>query len=109
MKRALHWLGLAAIYLTGIVISLASSINIFNGSSSLDTRKIDQNIEHLRKMDWFNDLYESERHHKSFFINLEVRKHLESSIRISRLESSEREQKKFVRLLEKVAKARGNH
>ncbi|MDI7742418.1 nitrite reductase [Lysinibacillus fusiformis] len=108
MKRALHWLGLTAIYLTGIVISLASSINIFNGSSSLDTRKIDQNIERLRKLDWFNDLYESERHHKSFFINLEVRKYLESSIRISRLESSEREQKKFVRLLEKVANAREN-
>lgn len=106
MKKLFRWLSLAIINLIGIFISVSAAISIFNPSTSLDTRKIDKNIERLRQLEWFNDLYESERHHKSFFINLKVRKYLESSIHVSRLRSNEREQKKFSQLLEEVAEVR---
>lgn len=106
MKKLFRLLSLVIINLIGILISVSASINIFNPSTSLNTRKIDKNIEELRQLEWFNDLYENERHHKSFFINLKVRKYLESSIRVSRLKSNEREQKKFSQLLEKIAEVR---
>lgn len=106
MKMFFRWLGLAIISLIGILISLTASINIFSPRTSLDTRKIDKNIEKLRTLQWFNDLYESGRHHKSFFTNLKVRRYLESSIRISALKNNEREQKKFIQLLENVAEVR---
>jgi|GEM_PF-810649 len=107
MKRfILKWLALAAICLTGIAMSLVTSTNVFMGDTGLDSRKIERNIRKLKLFSWFNELYEDDRHHSSFFINLQVRKYLESSIRVSLLKSSEKEQKKFVQLLEKVARAR---
>lgn len=106
MKSLLRWLGLTIVYLIGIGISLVSSINIFSGSSSLDTRKIDRNIERLRELDWFNELHNCERHRISFLINSKIRKYLQSSFRVQRLKTSKREQKKFIETLEKVAEAR---
>lgn len=103
MKRfLLKWLGLAAICLIGIV----TSTNVFMPDKGLDSRKIDRNINKLKLFSWFNELYEDDRHHSSFFINLHVRKYLESSIHVFLLKSSEKEQKKFIQLLEKVAQER---
>ena len=34
---------------------------------------------------WFNELYEHEEHHRSFFVSLKIRKYLEGSWRVSRL------------------------
>ena len=107
MKRfLLKWLGLAAICLIGIAISIVASTNVFIGNTGLDSRKIDRNINKLKLFSWFNELYEDDRHHSSFFINVHVRKYLESSIRVYLLKSSEKEQKKFIQLLEKVAQER---
>ncbi|MGE8035910.1 hypothetical protein B1B04_05125 [Lysinibacillus sp. KCTC 33748] len=107
MKRfLLKWLGLAAIYSIGVAISLLTSTNVFMPDTGLDSRKIERNIKKLRLSLWFNDLYEDDRHHSSFFINIHVRKYLESSIRVYLLKSSEKEQKKFIQLLEKVAQER---
>lgn len=106
MKKLLRWTGLTIIYLIGIGISLVTSINVFSGSSSLDTNKIDRNIERLRNSGWFDDLYISERHRSSFLADLQIRKYLQSSFRIQRLQKSEREQKKFIQKLEKAAEAR---
>ena len=106
MKKLLKWLGLAVIYGIGAGISILSSTNVFLGDTGLNTKKIGRNIEKLRLLSWFNELYEDEKHHSSFFINLRVRKYLESSIRISRLKNNEREQKKFIQLLETVAEVR---
>jgi len=86
MKKFFHWLGLAIISLIGIIVSLLTSTDLITSSnSSLNTRKIDKNIEKLRELKWFSCLYENERHQKSFFVNLKVRKYLQSTIRVSRL------------------------
>ncbi|MGI2328413.1 nitrite reductase [Planococcus sp. YIM B11945] len=105
MKRSMRWLGLAVIYLIGIGISLLSSVNVFNGRFRLDTQKTDRHIEQLGKLHWFNELYECERHQSSFLFSLQIRKYLNSSFRVQLLKSSEREQKKFIQKLEKVAEA----
>ena len=107
MKRfLLKWLGLAAICLIAVAISIVTSTNVIMGNTGLDSRKIDRNINKLKFFLWFNELYEDDRHHSSFFINKHVRKYLESSIRVYLLKSSEKEQKKFIQLLEKVAQER---
>ncbi|MFJ5564297.1 nitrite reductase [Lysinibacillus xylanilyticus] len=110
MKRfLLNWLGLAAIRLIGVAISIVTSTNVFMPDTCLDSRKIERNIKKLRLFSWFNELYEDDRHHSSFFINKHVRKYLESSIRVYLLKSSEKEQMKFIHLLEKVAQERGEN
>ncbi len=40
-----------------------------NGSTSLDTKKIDRNIEMLKNYSWFKDIYDDERYHRLFFVN----------------------------------------
>lgn len=79
---------------------------VSSSNSSLNTRKIDRNIEKLRELAWFNELYIDERHHKSFYVNLKVRKYLQSHILVSRLQNSEKSKKKFIHLLEEIAQLR---
>ncbi len=107
MKKLFHWVGLAIIYSIGIILSLLTSTDLISSPNcSLDTNKIDKNIEKLRELKWFNDLYVDERHHKSFFMNAKVRKYLQSNTLVSRLKNNQKEQKKFTQLLEDVAKIR---
>ena len=107
MKKFFRWIVLAIISLIGIIMSLFTSTNLRSSTNSfLNTRKIDKNIKKLRELEWFNSLYESERHHKSFFMNLKVRKYLQSNILVSRLKNNKNEQKKFMQLLVDVAKLR---
>ena len=107
MKKFFRWIGLAIISLIGGILSLLSSTDLISASNSrLNTNKIDKNIEKLRKLKWFNDLYVDERHHKSFFINAKVRKYLQSNILVSRLKNNQKEQQKFIQLLVDVAKIR---
>lgn len=107
MKKFLHWIALAINSLVGIILSLIISTDLISSSnSSLNTNKIDKNIEKLRKLKWFDDLYVDERHHKSFFVNTKVRKYLQSNILVSRLKNNQKEQQKFIQLLEDIAKTR---
>lgn len=46
------------------------------------------------------------RHLKSFYVNLKVRKYLQSHILVSRLQNSEKSKKKYIHLLEEVAQLR---
>ncbi|MGE7186371.1 hypothetical protein ACQKKK_21090 [Peribacillus sp. NPDC006672] len=48
------------------------------GDNSLDTRKIDRNIEMLKNHTWFKDIYEDEKYHRLFFVNRNVRQYLQS-------------------------------
>jgi hypothetical protein len=109
MKKTWRWIGVVVIYIIGFFLSVLSSTNLFNGSTSLNTEEIDNNIKKMRLYSWFNKLYENEVHHRTFFVSLKVRKYFESSIRVSRLTNNEQEQKKFIRLLEQVAQARGEN
>jgi hypothetical protein len=107
MKRLFHWIGIAIISLIGIILSIITSTELISSpNSGLDTNKIDKNIEKLRRLKWFNDLYVDEPQHKSFFISLKVRKYLQSNILVSRLENNQKEQKNFIQLLEDVAELR---
>lgn len=106
-KKVWRWIGSLLILLIGVFLSLISNTNLFSfGSIGLNSRKIDKNIVELRSFTWFNELYENEEHHRSFFINLKIRKYLESSIRVSKLIRNEKEQRKFILLLEEVARNR---
>ncbi len=109
MKKTWRWIGVVVIYIIGFFLNVLSSTNLFNDSTSLNTEKIDNNIKKLRMYSWFNELYENEVHYHTFFVSLKVRKYLKSSIRVSRLINKEQEQKKFIRLLEEVAQARGKN
>lgn len=107
MKKFWKVLGSFIIALFAIILSLISSTDLVSGGSTgLKTEKIEKNIEKLKQFSWFEELYENEKHHRSFFVSLKVRKYLESSIRVNRLKSSKREQEKFIHLLEEVAELR---
>ncbi|MEK4487850.1 nitrite reductase [Psychrobacillus sp. FSL H8-0484] len=107
MKKVWRWIGSFFIILFGVFLSLSSSTNLFTfGSISLNTVKIEKNIERLKAFSWFNELYEKEEHRRSFFMSLKVRRYLESSIRVSRLIRSEREKERLILLLEEVARLR---
>ena len=107
MKKLFHWIGIAIINLIGIILSILIAADLISSPNSrLNTNKIDKNIEKLRELKWFNDLYVDERHHKSFFVNLKVRKYLQSNIQVFRLKNNQKEQQKFNQLLEEVAKIR---
>ena len=107
MKKFFNWIGLVIISSIAIILSLFTSTDLISSSNNrLNTNKIDKNIEKLRKLKWFNDLYVDERHHKSFFMNVKVRKYLQSNILVTCLKNNENEQKKFTQLLEDVAKLR---
>ena len=107
MKKLVRWIGVTIMSLVGIILSLLTSTDLISSSKrSLNTSKIDKNIEKLRGLEWFNELYENERHHKSFFMNAKVRKYLQSNFLVSRLNNNPKEQKKFFELLEDVANIR---
>lgn len=57
MNKFMTGLGTAAIYAIGAVISLVLSTTVFMGIASLDTSKIDGNIQDLKSFPWFNRLY----------------------------------------------------
>lgn len=105
MKKLGNWI----IVFLGVVVTLSLSLLssvILSGSSELNTQKIDKNIEKLKDYSWFNDLYENEEHHRSFFVSLKIRKYLEGSWRVSRLIRSEKAQGRFIAMLEEVARLR---
>ena len=107
MKKLWRVLGSSIIALFAVLLSLISSTNLISGGRTvLKTEKIEKNIEKLKQFSWFKELYENERHHRSFFVSLKVRKYLESSIRVKLLKSSKREQEKFIQILEEVAELR---
>jgi hypothetical protein len=71
---------------------------------SLNTKKIDKNIEELRKYNWFNTLYDDEKYHRLFFVNKRVRKSLQSTFLTKRLKNNPNAQKTFKSLLDKQLK-----
>jgi hypothetical protein len=48
---------------------LLGLLAVANGDQSLDTKKIDRNIETLKKHRWFKELFDDERYHRLFFVN----------------------------------------
>jgi hypothetical protein len=68
---------------------------------SLDTKKIDNHINELRRYQWFNELYEDETYHRLFFVNRRVRKMLQSRIHVRRLINNVHAQNSFRTYLEK--------
>lgn len=105
MKKIGHWIIVFLGVVVTVILSLVSSVNL-SGSSELNTQKIDKNIEKLKMYSWFNDLYENEKHHRSFFVSLKIRKYLASSWRVSKLIRSEKAQGRFIVMLEEVARLR---
>lgn len=69
--------------------------------TSLNTRKIDQNIDLLKGHGWFKQLYEDERYHRLFFVNRHVRRYLQSTLRVKRIINHPKAQQKFLLFLDK--------
>ncbi|ANU23369.1 hypothetical protein [Planococcus donghaensis] len=74
-------------------------------SDTLNTRKIDRNIERLNECDWFKKVYEDKKYHRLFFVNKRVRHYLQSTVRIRRIIRSDKAQKKLLLLLDKEIKS----
>ncbi|KAB2335588.1 hypothetical protein [Bacillus mesophilum] len=70
-----------------------------NGSTSLDTRKIDRNIEMLKNYSWFKDIYDDERYHRLFFVNRKVRMYLQNTYRVKKIIKNEDFKIKFIKFL----------
>ena len=75
----------------------------FNGT--LNTRKIDQNIERLNQHDWFKKIYKDERYHRLFFVNKHIRRYLRSTIRVKKIIRSKEAQRKLLHFLDKQIKS----
>ncbi|MGE7762924.1 hypothetical protein [Peribacillus sp. NPDC097895] len=69
------------------------------GDYSLDTRKIDRNIEMLKNHNWFKDIYEDEKYHRLFFVNRTVRQYLQKTMRVKRIIKREKSQRVFLLFL----------
>ncbi|MCM3588808.1 hypothetical protein M3182_24595 [Mesobacillus maritimus] len=54
-------------------------LSIYSGHNVLNTRKINSNIEKLRKYEWFEELYHNQKYHRLFHINRKIRSHLQSN------------------------------
>ncbi len=78
---------------------------LFGYSDTLNTKKIDQNIEKLNQHDWFKNIYENERYHRLFFVNKHVRRYLQSTIRVRKIIRSKEAQRKLLFLLDKQIKS----
>ncbi|WP_026575666.1 hypothetical protein [Bacillus sp. UNC438CL73TsuS30] len=78
---------------------------LFGYSDTLNTKKIDQNIELLNQHDWFKNIYEEERYHRLFFVNKHVRRYLQSTIRVRKIIRSKQAQRKLLVLLDKQIKS----
>lgn len=74
-------------------------------SDTLNTKKIDQNIERLNQYDWFKKIYKDQRYHRLFFVNKHVRRYLQSTIRIRKIIRSKEAQRKLLFLLDKEIKS----
>ncbi len=70
-----------------------------NGSTSLDTEKIDRNIEMLKNYSWFKDIYDDERYHRLFFVNRKVRMYLQNTYRVKKIIKNEDFKMKFIKFL----------
>ena len=105
MEKLGNWIIVFLGVVVTLSLSLLSSVNL-SGSRELNTQKIDKNIEKLKMYSWFNDLYENEKHHRSFFVSLKIRKYLEGSWSVSKLIRSEKAQVKFIVMLEEVDRLR---
>ncbi|PFN81847.1 hypothetical protein COJ85_28775 [Bacillus sp. AFS076308] len=78
---------------------------LFGYSDTLNTKKIDQNIEQLNQHDWFKNIYEDERYHRLFFVNKHVRRYLQSTTRVRKIIRSKDAQRKLLFLLDKQIKS----
>jgi hypothetical protein len=74
-------------------------------SDTLNTKKIDQNIERLNQHDWFKKIYEDEKYHRLFFVNKHIRSYLQSTIRVRKIIRSKEAQRKLLLLIEKQIKS----
>ncbi|MGE7925682.1 hypothetical protein ACQKND_21190 [Viridibacillus arvi] len=74
-------------------------------SGTLNTKKIDQNIDRLKQHEWFKNIYEDERYHRLFFVSKKVRLHLQSTIRVRKIIRSKKAQKNLLAFLNKQIKA----
>ena len=74
-------------------------------SDTLNTKKIDQNIERLNQYDWFKKIYEDEKYHRLFFVNKHVRRYLQSTIRVRKIIRSKEARRKLLYLLDKEIKS----
>ncbi|MBV7504163.1 hypothetical protein KW850_02650 [Bacillus sp. sid0103] len=72
-----------------------------SSTAGLDTRKIDQNIEQLKKHDWFKKIYAQEKYRRLFYVNRHVRRYLQSNLRVKKMFYNQRAQKKLLVLLNK--------
>lgn len=101
MKQPMKTFMIMIEYTTAIIIGLFSGVSPFMGSTTLDTKKIDGNIEKLRQLSWFNKLYQDDKFHRLFFTHRKVRSYLQSSFRVNRIMKSKHAQEKFTSFLQK--------
>lgn len=73
-------------------------------STTLNTRKIDKNINTLNEYPWFRNIYEDEKYRRLFFANRHVRAYLQSTIRVKKIIRNEKAQQRFIRFLNKYSK-----
>ncbi|MFJ8459202.1 hypothetical protein ACIQ57_08725 [Lysinibacillus xylanilyticus] len=85
------------------VSDLLSGI-LFNGSTTLDTNKIDKNIEKLQHYNWFNEIYHDDKYRKLFFANRNVRNYLQNNFRVKKMIKKTQAQKRFIYFLNKQLK-----
>lgn len=93
MKKLGRWILMPLSIIVVLILSASSDIDFASPHffrNGLNTKKIDRHIEKLKNYSWFNELYESEEHRQSFFVNFKIRKYLESSLRVSRLIRNEK-------------------
>lgn len=74
-------------------------------SDTLNTRKIDRNIEQLNEYDWFKKVYEDKKYHRLFFVNKRIRYYLQSTVRVRRIIRRKEAQKKLLLFLDKEIKS----
>lgn len=71
---------------------LSSMLGVSIGT--LDTRKIDKNIELLKQQSWFKRIYEDEKYRRLFITNRRVRSYFQSTYRVKKIIRSEEAQRK---------------
>ena len=82
------------------VSDLLSGISV-SGSTTLDTKKIDKNIENLQQYSWFNAIYQDDKYRKLFFANRNVRNYLQNNFRVKKIIKKKQAQKRFISYLNK--------
>ncbi|WP_255473242.1 hypothetical protein [Rummeliibacillus sp. SL167] len=86
------------------IVSIVSPVFPFAGDKSLNSKKIDANIKKLSQIDWFKEIYESEKYRHLFFENRNVRKYLSNNLRVNQLIRQQNQQEKFIQFLNKQLK-----